>query len=118
MFHRRYSRKKKNTELARDLAKIYETYIGPFPGGIKNAYIHRWYPGHNQKALGAFSWSLCKIDPEKITKGRDGIVHDTVRNFSSIYPAKQAVKEPLECIEYGFYDDPLSELRPLNENKS
>ena len=53
---------KKNTPLARKIARIYEQRIGPFPGGVTNACICRQYPGRNQRAAGAWSWQLGVIE--------------------------------------------------------
>ena len=97
---RRQFRKPKNTKLARQLAEIYEKYLGPFPGGVENAYIKRLHPGHWQRSQGAFSWVLMTID--------DQFGH--ADNFASQFTAKEAVKDPFETIVYGFWDEPLSNL--------
>ena len=97
---RRQFRKPKNTKLARQLAEIYEKYLGPFPGGIENAYINRLYPGRWQRSSGALSWNLMVLDRQ----------YGDADNFASQFTAKKAVKDPLDTIVYGFWDEPLGDL--------
>ena len=92
--------KAKNTPLARKLAKIYEKHIGPFPGGIHNACIERLRPGHHQRSAGAWSWMLGWINEV------DG---KSVAEFGSQYSAKEAIEDPLENIQVGFYSTCLGE---------
>ena len=88
---REKERSRKNTPLAQRLAKIYEEHFNePFPGGIENACIQRTYAGHHQRSGGAWSWCLQKINSD--------IPNGLVRDFGSQYPAKEAVKDPMNLI--------------------
>ena len=72
----------RNTKLARQVAVAYEAIIGPFPGGIRNAAIHRSYAGHIQRSQGALSWRIMPIHrPAEIVL------------FGSFYPATQAARD-------------------------
>ena len=82
-----------NTRLARRLAGEYERITGrPFPGGIENARIQRSYPGHRQRAEGAWSWCLETIE---------GTIGEllTLADFGSITPATEAIKDPDHWLE-------------------
>ena len=78
-----------NTPLARRLARIYTELVGPFLGGKKNACIERLYPGHWQRAQGAWSWMLLTIDGSHVL------------DFGSGRPAREAAGDPqkIECVD-------------------
>ena len=70
-----------NTVLARKLAKLWEEWTGQdFPGGVENAWIHREYPGKDQRSQGAMSWSLYTIGPGRPTPVRWAHLHDETTN--------------------------------------
>lgn len=69
---------RKNTKLARQIARIYEKETGhDFPGGVENACIGRTYAGHWQRSNGAWSWFLEVLDTDK----------GHILSFGSPYPA-------------------------------
>ena len=73
--------------LARKLAKLWEEWTGQdFPGGVENAWIHREYPGKDQRSQGAMSWSLYTIGPGRPTPVRPV--------FMSQWPATLCAREP------------------------
>jgi len=53
------ARRTKNSVNARKLAAIYENvFEEPFPGGLENAFIERYYLGHWQRSSGYVEWTL------------------------------------------------------------
>lgn len=84
-------RRKKNTALARRLARLYERETNhPFPGGVENAFIDRLYPGYWQRTSGAWSWRLGNIAPSNVGHVEMG----------SQWPARVAITNPDEYIVF------------------
>lgn len=98
---------RKNTQLARRLARLYErVFDEPFPGGIENAAIERTRAGHWQRSSGAWSWFLCSIDT----------VYGVVRHFGSAFPAREAERDP-RLLDGDFHRSYDSKGMPLDPTK-
>ena len=74
-----------NSALARRLAQIYEDMVGPFPGGVENAYIDRLRPGYWQRRHGAWSWTLGQLERKE---------NMTLASFGSQWSASEAADDP------------------------
>ena len=82
----------KHTPLAAKLVRIYEEYIGPFPGGSENAFIRRTRAGRIQRNNGAWSWYLWLIQPTSEVGG-------FLQHMGSPETAKNSVSDPHGTIE-------------------